>query len=238
MPLTDYRLITFACFGTLIDRDSGLATALRPLVTRSGHGFRREAVLAAFAAHENAALGGSRSSGGARTYSEVLSEAHRRLARDWAVTCAPDEHALFARSVGDWPAFPDVAGALQYLKRYFRLAVLSNADRDTIRGIGRRLDLQFDAVWSAEDIGSFKPDRRNFDYLLARLGRLGVGAGQSLHVAASLPHDLVPAATSGLACAWIDREGVSQASETARPFEYVFRSVAHLVRAHQEDLRA
>ena len=184
--------------------------------------------------------------GPGHSYADTLRETHLRLAREWGVACSGDDHALFARSIADWPPYPDAAGSLQYLKRYFRLGVLSNADRDSLWAASRRLDVQFDALWSAEDVGSFKPDRRNFDFMQARLGRLGVTARQSLHVAASLPHDLVPAAASGLACAWIDRDG---ASPQARPpgavpgvatgrMDYAFRSVAHLVQAHQEHLRA
>jgi 2-haloalkanoic acid dehalogenase type II len=238
MPLTDYRLITFTCFGTLIDRDSGVVAALRPLVARGGASLARDAVLAAFHRQEAAALDDPES----HSYADSLRETHRRLARDWGVACPGEEHELFARSIADWPAYPDAAGSLQYLKRYFRLGVLSHADRDSLRAASRRLDVQFDALWSAEDVGSFKPDRRNFDFMQARLGRLGVQPRQSLHVAASLPHDLLPAAASGLACAWIDRDGARPGAGPAGPpgarVDYAFRSVAHLVRAHQEHLRA
>ena len=215
-----------------------MCSALRPLVARSGATPAREAVLAAFHRHEAAALDDV----AGQPYADTLRETHRRLAREWGVTCSAEEHDLFARSITDWPAYPDAAGSLQYLKRYFRLGMLSNADHDSLWAASRRLEVQFDALWSAEDVGSFKPDRRNFDFMQARLGRLGVTARQSLHVAASLPHDLVPAAASGLACAWIDRDG---ASTRARPpgsvpgrVDYAFRSVAHLVQAHQEHLRA
>jgi 2-haloacid dehalogenase len=238
MPLTDYRLITFGCFGTLIDRDAGVGTALRPLVARCGAALARDAVLDAFRRHEAAAL----DEAAGHSYADTLRETHRRLAREWGVACSGDEHDLFARSINDWPAYPDAAGSLQYLKRYVRLGVLSNADRDSLWAASRRLEVQFDALWSAEDVGSFKPDRRNFDFMQARLGRLGVQPRQSLHVAASLPHDLLPAAASGLACAWIDRDGARPGAGPAGPpgarVDYAFRSVAHLVRAHQEHLRA
>lgn len=239
MLLKEYRLLSFACFGTLIDRDTGIATALRSLAARSGRHPRREDLLAAFRHHEHAVLQARPGD----SFREVLADAHSRLARDWAVPCPDDEHLLFARSIMDWPAFPDAAGSLQYLKRYFRLAIVSNGDRDAIRAAGRRLEVGFDLVCSAEDAGAFKPDRRPFDLLLARADRLGVGPRRSLHVATSVPHDLVPAAATGLACAWLDRAAsggavMADAEPSSDRFDYVFRSLAHLVRLHQEQLRS
>lgn len=240
MPLTDYRLVSFACFGTLIDRETGIAAALRPLVARSGRTAARAELLAAFDGHEAEVL--ESQPGG--TYAEVLAEAHRRLARQWRVDCTEQDHALFGRSVADWPAFADAAGSLQYLRRYLRLAIISNADRETLRAVGRRLDVSFDVVCSAHDAGRFKPDRRLFELMLARGARLGATPASSLHVAAGVAHDLVPAAAAGLACAWLDRgdpSGSAPAAGRVGPpagVDYVFSSLAHLVRAHQEHLRS
>lgn len=235
MPLTDYRVLSFACFGTLIDRDSGIVAALRPLVRRSGRTVRRADLLEAFGRHEAAALDARRCG----SYLDVLADAHARMAREWGAPCPEAEHRLFASAVTDWPAFPDAAGSLQYLKRYFRLAVLSNADRETIRTVSRRLDVSFDVVCSAQDHGAFKPDGRLFEALVARIGRLGATPQQSLHVAASLPHDLAPAAAAGLACAWLDRDATARRTKAPpERFDYVFRSLAHLVREHQEHLRS
>ncbi|MFO1455456.1 MAG: hypothetical protein U1F18_04355 [Steroidobacteraceae bacterium] len=240
MLIKDYRLLSFGCLGTLVDRDSGIATALRPLAARSGKGARREDLLAAFARHEAAA----RDSGKLASLSEVLAEAHARLAREWGATCSEGDHRLFARSVRDWPAFPDAAGSLQYLKRYFRLALVSAADRDTLRTIDRQLEAGFDLVCAAPEDGALKPDSRIFGALLSGAARLGVPPGRALHVAAHLDHDLAPAAESGLDCAWLDRPGrqpgaaTGTAAAARHRFEYVFTSLAHLVRTHQEQLRA
>lgn len=247
MLIKDYRLLSFGCLGTLIDRDSGLASALRPLAMRVGTPLRRDDLLGAFARHEAAA----RANGRHATLQDVLAEAHAQLAREWGIACAEGEHRLFARSVGDWPAYPDAAGSLQYLKRYFRVAVLCDADRDTIRTVGRRLEVGLDLICSAPEAGAFKPDKRAFVQLLASAARLGVAPGRSLHVAAHLSHDLVPAAEAGLDCAWLDRHaphegghsptgdlGVADAPPVPRRFDYVFTSLAHLVRTHQEQIRA
>jgi 2-haloalkanoic acid dehalogenase type II len=241
MPLTDYRLVSFACFGTLIDRDTGVAAALRPLLARRAHAPPRAQLLAAFDRHEADVL--ESQPGG--TYAEVLAEAHRRLARAWHVDCVEQDHTLFGRSIADWPAYADAAGSLQYLQRYLRLAVISNADRETLRAVGRRLDVSFDVVCSAQDAGRFKPDRRLFELMLGRGARIGAAPDTSLHVAAGVAHDLVPAAAAGLACAWIDRGDLPGSAPGAGPVgpppagvDYVFRSLAQLVRTHQEHLRS
>lgn len=240
MPLTDYRLASFACFGTLIDRDTGIVTALRPLVARSGHAPPRSELLASFDRYEAEVL--ESQPGG--TYAEALAEAHRRLARHWRVDCTEQDHAVFSRSSADWPAYAEAAGSLQYLRRYMRLAIVSNADRETLRAVGRRLDVSFDVVCSAQDAGRFKPDRVLFELMVGRGARLGATLASSLHVAADVAHDLVPAAAAGLACAWIDRgapPGGAAAGRVGPPpagVDYVFRSLAHLVRAHQEHLRS
>jgi 2-haloacid dehalogenase len=239
MLLKDFRLLSFACFGTLIDRDTGIVAALRPLAKRSGKDPRREDLLAAFARHETASLDASSHA----TFNAVLADAHARLSREWGTSCSDEDHRLFARSITDWPAFADTAGSLQYLKRYFRLAVVSNGDRETIRTVSRQLDVGFDVVCSAEEAGAFEPERRAFDVLLARAGRLGVAPGKALHVTANLPHDLAPVEASGLACAWLNRDDPWRAAPGHGPepspdrFAYVFRSLAHLVRVHQEQLR-
>jgi len=247
MLIKDYRLLSFGCLGTLIDRDSGLAAALRPLALRLGTALRRDDLLASFARHEAVA----RASGRHKTLQDLLTEAHAQLAREWGVACSEGEHRLFARSVGDWPAYADAAGSLQYLKRYFRIAVLCDADRDTIRAVSRRLDVGFDLVCSAPDSGAFMPDNRAFGLLLAGAARLGVAPGRSLHVAAHLSHDLLPAAEAGLDCAWLSRhtlrdledspageQAMAGAPHAPRRFEYAFPSLAHLVRTHQEQIRA
>lgn len=240
MLIKDYRLLAFGCLGTLVDRDSGIATALRPLAARSGKDPRREDLLGAFARHEAAA----RHAGRHATLGDVLAEAHARLAREWGTTCSDGDHRLFARSIRDWPAFPDAAGALQYLKRYFRLALVSEADRDTLRTMDRQLEAGFDLICAAPEHGAIEPDKRVFGALLSGAARLGVPPGRSLQIAARLDHDLAPAAESGLDCAWLDRPGrglaeAADPGDTARRrFDYVFRSLADLVRTHQEQLRA
>jgi 2-haloacid dehalogenase len=126
----------------------------------------------------------------------------RRVARGHGVEATADEMRAFGGSVGDWPAFPDSAAALGRLAKRFRLGVITNCDDDLFALSSRRLGVAFDWIVTAEQVGSYKPDPRNFE---VALGRIDVPPERILHVAQSLFHDHVPARRLGLATAWIDR---------------------------------
>jgi 2-haloalkanoic acid dehalogenase type II len=146
--------------------------------------------------------------------------------------------------VRNWPAFPDSPGALQYLKKYFKLIILSNVDNRTFSFSNDRLQVEFDAIYSAEDIGAYKPSDRNFEYLLAQTPALGLEPKDILHTAESLFHDHVPANRHGLATCWIyrrhDQEGFGATMNPGKQpdIDFRFNSMADLVKAHQEILRA
>lgn len=239
MPkLTDFKVLTFDCYGTLIDWESGLIEALRPLLNKTGREMPRDVVLEAFARHESAQEHETPS----LRYSELLAAVHARLAREWGVATRAEEDQRFGSSVPDWPAFPDSPEALRYLKRFYKLVILSNVDRRSFAGSNARLGVEFDAVYTAEEIGSYKPDRRNFDYLIGRLGEQGIAKADILHTAQSLFHDHVPANQVGLASTWIDRRhGQSGGGATVTPAEmprvdFRFTSLAEMADAHRGEL--
>ena len=151
----------------------------------------------------------------------------------------PAEDVAFGASIPDWAPFPDTVEALRYLKQHFRLVILSNVDRASFQATNQRLGVSFDAVYTAQDIGSYKPDRRNFGYLLDRLREQGVAKEKLLHVAQSLFHDHVPANALGLASAWIDRRRDAEAAGATSPmaadghYEFRFTSLGALAKAHQ-----
>jgi 2-haloacid dehalogenase len=231
--LEDFAALSFDCYGTLVDWESGLWTALQPLLAQSAAPPAREAALGRFAETE------ARVQAEAPTlrYADVLAEVHRRLAESWGV--APDAAAAsrFGASVGDWPAFPDTPAALRRLKRRYRLVILSNVDRASFARTLPWLSVDFDDVFTAEEIGSYKPDPRNFAFLIARLGERGVAREAILHVAQSLYHDHVPANAAGLASAWIDRRaGAGGSGATVPPppgvrWDFRFETLAALADA-------
>ena len=235
MKLSDFRVLSFDCYGTLIDWESGLLAALAPLRARSGIGLRDDAVLEAFAVLESR----QQALTPAMPYADLLAVVHQQMAAGWGVVSDPAEDARFGGSVGDWPAFADTPEALRYLAEHYQLVVLSNVDRDSFAASARRLGVTFDAVHTAQDIGSYKPDPRNFAYLLERLAEGGVARDQVLHVAQSLFHDHVPANATGLASCWIDRRHRTGGSGATGPvsmevrYDFRFTSLGELAAAHR-----
>ena len=237
MRLRDFPILTFDTYGTLIDWETGIWDALQPLCARLAAPPTREAALAAFAQAESACQAATPD----LLYADLLAAIHRTLARNWG--CEPDdaESIRFGQSVGDWPAFADAAESLAYLQRHHRLVTLTNCDRASYRGSAARLGDPWDAVFTAEEIGSYKPSLANFEYLLARVAAdLGGAPEHILHVAQSLFHDHVPAKALGLTTAWIDRRAGRAGGATARPQKAVkpdfrFKSMAELVAQHRAE---
>ena len=240
MRLSDFRVLTFDCYGTLIDWESGLWTALQPLLQRAAQAPARPALLEQFARLESA----QQARTPAMIYSDLLAEVHRALAAELDLPASAEDHRRFGASIPGWPAFPDTPAALQYLKQHYKLVILSNVDRQSFQASNQRLGVEFDAIYTAQDVGSYKPDPRNFAYLIEHLGALGFGAGDILHTAQSLFHDHVPAHRAGLAGAWIDRQhGQDGWGATMKPpenvhYDFRFISMAEMADAHRREQSA
>ncbi|MXY24367.1 MAG: haloacid dehalogenase type II [Acidobacteria bacterium] len=206
--LSDFRVLTFDCYGTLIDWETGIWDALQPLIMQNAaSGVTREVALRAFAESE----GRQQQAAPDLTYPDVLSRVHHAIAEHFGLPTSNMLDKTFGASVPHWPAFPDTADALRILKQHYRLVILSNVHRDGIAASGRKLGVEFDAVYTAEEIGSYKPADANFEYLLAHLkADFGMGPTDILHTAQSLHHDHAPANRFGLANAWIDRQRLSE----------------------------
>ncbi len=251
MKLSDFNTLTFDCYGTLIDWESGILAALAPLrqladghridhgndpqavARQSGRTSSDEAVLQAFARLESR----QQTITPAMPYADVLARVHAQLAAECGVAVDAAQDRRFGASIGDWPAFADTTEALRSLQPHFRLVILSNVDRTGFQATLPRLGVAFDAIYTAQDIGSYKPDPRNFAFLLDRLADDGVAKAQVLHVAQSLFHDHVPANAMGLASAWIDRRpdgGWGATAPVAADVRYDFRfpSLAALATAY------
>lgn len=213
MRLDQVAVLSFDCYGTLIDWERGLLEALAPWRARSGLALDEEALLAAFAEEEAAQQTATPTLRYDRLLARVLDRLGRRL--DAPATAAEAE--AFGASVGDWPPFPDSAAALARLARRVPLIVLSNVDEASIRRSARQLGDPFAAILTAEVIGSYKPDPRNFVYLLGFIAGRGLPREGLLHVAQSLFHDHAPAAALGIASVWIDRRAGRPGGATRPP---------------------
>lgn len=203
-----FTTLTFDCYGTLIDWEAGIWDALQPLLAASGRDdITREPALGVFGRLESA----QQAATPGMLYPALLAEVHRGFAAYYGLETRPELDAAFGASVPHWPAFADSADALRRLKRHYRLVILSNVDRVGLKASNRKLGVAFDAVYTAEDIGSYKPTPANFEYLVKHLeADLGVAKQEILHTAQSLFHDHVQARAHRLANCWIDRQGLSR----------------------------
>lgn len=238
MKLTDFKVLTFDCYGTLIDWESGMLAALAPLTKRLDHELSRDQVLEAHArleAHHERQTP-------AKRYREILSVVYRRLAEEWGLTVSWDECVDYGHSIKNWPAFPDSANALSYLKQHYMLVILSNVDNESFAESNQKLGVDFDGIFTAEDIGSYKPADANFEYMLTTLKERGFEKSDILHTAESMFHDHAPANRHGIKSCWIYRRyGKTGFGATLPPgemptYDFRFNSMAEMVAAHQLEL--
>jgi 2-haloacid dehalogenase len=238
MKLTDFKALTFDCYGTLIDWESGILAALEPLAARVQPKPSPDAMLEAYGVHEHA----QEHQTPHLKYSQLLAITYKRMAENLSAPASWEECVAFGQSLRNWAPFPDTVNALKYLKQHYRLYVLSNVDNESFSYTHRKLEVQFDGVMTAEDIGSYKPNLRNFEYLLERLASQGIHKEQVLHVAQSLMHDHTAANQIGLASCWINRRhgraggGATKQPESMPRLDFQFNSMGELADAHRRVL--
>jgi 2-haloacid dehalogenase len=190
------RWITFDCFGTLIDWRNGIASSADLLWP--GHGAQ---VLDAYHRHE----AGVQAEQPFRRYRDVLAETLRRAAAGLGLELLADNATILGDTIPYWPVFPDTRACLGELREAgWRLALLTNCDRDIIGHTQRRLQVPIDVVITAEDVGSYKPNHAHFTRFL---DTFGAGSEGWVHAAQSYFHDIVPARELGIPSVWINRTG-------------------------------
>ncbi len=210
-----FRALTFDCYGTLIDWESGILSVLRPWAAKQGIRSDDEALLADFAAAESRI----QTATPALLYPRVLAETLKALGVKHGVAVGEEEARGAGASVPDWPAFPDSPGALAYLKYHYKLVFVSNVDRASFAYSNKRLGVVFDAIVTAQDVGSYKPNPNHFHAAFRRLAEMGIAQGEILHVAQSLFHDHVPAKALGMTTVWINRRAGRPGWGATRPPE-------------------
>ena len=242
--LTDFSVMSFDCYGTLIDWETGIWDALQPiLMANHRDDIGRVEGLTAFGRHEYA----QQVEHPALHYTEILTRVHKDIADEFHLHSSDEMDRAFGYSVPLWPAFSDAAESLRVLKRYFKLVILSNVDRDGFAATNQKLGVEFDAIYVAEDIGSYKPEPANFEFLLEQVETdFGIGTDELLHTAQSLRHDHQQANESGIANCWIDRQRLSESGDwgATKPvgewpqMDFQFFSLAELVSAVMDEARA
>jgi 2-haloacid dehalogenase len=197
MDFERFTHLTFDCYGTLIDWETGILNALHPLVAQHGVAASDEQLLRLYTQYEAEV-----ESGPYRSYRRILEEVTERIAGALGFTPTAEEREALPASVGQWPPFADTVEALGRLQTRYRLVILSNIDDDLFAATQQRLGVSFDEIITAQQVGSYKPAHGHF---LAATGRLGVPREAILHVAQSLYHDHVPAQELGFASVWVNR---------------------------------
>ena len=213
-----YDVITFDCYGTLIDWEAGIADAFLGAARADGRTLVRDAVLSAYAEIEPRV-----EAGGYRRYRDVLTDTAVEVARSLGWPLTRERAGFLAESLPAWSAFPDTNPSLQALRdRGYRLGILSNVDDDLLAGTRKLLAVPFGVLVTAEQVRSYKPAHGHFLEARTRLaGRRWLHAGQS-HF-----HDVVPAAALGIPVVWVNRKG-ERPTGAARPDGEV-KSLAGLV---------
>jgi 2-haloacid dehalogenase len=211
MDFRRFTVLTFDCFGTLIDWETGILAALKPILKARGLKLPDQALLALYGQLESQIEAEPY-----RPYREVLCEVVRRMARRLGFMASRDEAESLPGSLGAWPPFPDSASALTRLGRRFDLAVVSNVDDDLFARAAPKLGVRLHAVVTAEQARSYKPSLAMFRLALDRLAR---PVPEILHVAQSLYHDIAPARDLGLTTVWVNRRGKKRGPGASPPSE-------------------
>ena len=198
LDFSRFKFISFDCYGTLIDWETGLLKALAPILHKHGVQVSDAELLQLYGDFEAEA-----ESGAYRSYRDVLRDVVRRLAQRLGFEASTAEQDSLPNSIASWEPFPDTVRALKELHSRYKLAILSNIDDDLFAATAPRLGINFDQVITASQASAYKPSP-----VIFRLAqqRLGISAPEWLHAGQSIYHDIVPAQSMGLATVWVNRQ--------------------------------
>lgn len=202
------RVVTFDCYGTLVDWETGIWTAFRETADADGVHLDRDRLIETYHAVEAMV-----EKGAYRPYREVLRETARRVAAECGWSIDPGRASFLPESLPEWPPFPDTNPALERISGSYRLGILSNVDSDLLDATCRSFTVPFDFRVTADRVESYKPDLAHFEAARPYVGT----AGGWLHVAASLYHDVGPANTVGVPVVWVNRAHEDSPSESPLP---------------------
>jgi 2-haloacid dehalogenase len=196
-----YKVVSFDCYGTLIDWENGIVSGLRPVLSAHGVDATDEEILELHAQTEHE-LQATSERGRYVKYRDVLGEEVGEAGRRWGFEPTPSEINALADSLRHWKPFPDTVEALRALKERYKLAIISNVDDGLFALTACHLEVEFDWIVTAEQAQTYKPSLNNFQVALKRIG---VEPGRLLHAAESIFHDVAPAKELGLSTVWVHR---------------------------------
>jgi 2-haloalkanoic acid dehalogenase type II len=207
----DFEIITFDCYGTLIDWEGGITRAFQSEAARQAITPGADEIIAAYMAEEPAVESSSY-----KSYRAVLTETAERVAARLGLALPRERAGFLADSLPDWLPFPDTNSALERLSRRYKLGLLSNTDDDLLQETRRHFTVGFDLIVTAQQVRSYKPAPAHFREAGKRLG-----AAKWLHAAQSYYHDVMPATAMGIPVVWVNRKGEAAADGGPRPTEEV-----------------
>lgn len=232
-----FKVLTFDCYGTLIDWETGIEDVVRPWIAQMGASVPLDLVVSSFAIHQAK----HQQVRPALLYTEVMSRAWRDIEGTFGWPENADHAAAFAKAAGDWPPFADTVASLRYLAQFYKLAILSNVDNASLKRTLRLLEVPFTLTVTAEDVGSYKPGLPHFTRAFEELFRQGFARDEILHVAQSKHHDIAPGRQLGLTTVWVnrrhDRKGSGATLATEAVPDLTVTSLAELVALHKSRSR-
>ncbi|ARV59314.1 haloacid dehalogenase, type II [Nostocales cyanobacterium HT-58-2] len=209
IDLNQYEVLTFDCYGTLIDWEKGVLEALQPVLQSHQIQLSENEILEWFARFES-----NLEQGEYRKYKDVLKGVVQKFGEQFEFTPSATELNALADSIKHWQPFPDTVEALKTLKQRLKLAIISNVDDDLFAYTAKHLQVEFDKVVTAEQVKSYKPSLQNFRVALEKIG---LPSEKVLHIACSVYHDIVPANSLGLSTVWVNRRLGQEGAGAALP---------------------
>ncbi|MGH1395011.1 MAG: haloacid dehalogenase type II [Trichormus sp.] len=209
IDLSQYKAITFDCYGTLIDWETGILTAFQPIVINHHLNLDADTILQYFAEFES-----ELEQGEYINYREVLKGVVQKFGEKFAFNPTETEINALANSIQYWQPFTDTVAALKLLKQRFRLVIISNIDDDLFAFSAHKLEVVFDHIITAQQVKTYKPSLNNFRQAIQKIG---LPKEEILHIAASVYHDIIPAKSLGLSTIWVNRRAGKQGSGATLP---------------------
>jgi len=212
-------VISFDCYGTIIDWEEGIWNTISEILKRRGIQEEKEHILSLYAQVE------SDEEKHYKPYKEILKNVMEEIGRIKGIALDEEEKYALVKSIFHWHAFPDSKDALIKIKEYFRIAIISNVDNDIIERCVKNLGVNFDYIITAEMARAYKPDLKVFEYAQEVMD---LDKKQWLHAAQSIYHDIIPAKKFGLKTIWIKRRGFGATLPAHEKADFEFSSLEEL----------
>jgi 2-haloacid dehalogenase len=221
------KVLSFDCYGTLVDWESGISKFLTAWLEKNNHKDSPDQILKLFGQYESEIQKQFPSD----NYQNILAKVFNKFCDHYQIKSQKSDEENFAKSPGEWPLFGDTIESLQVLSKKFKLVILSNIDNKSIQKTVEKIGAEFAEIFTAEDIGTFKPSTNNFQYMLQKLEAKGFKKDEILHCSVSIYHDHIPAKSLGIDTCLITRANsniCSQLSENEKIYDLKFNDLKGL----------